>query len=100
MPLYRHAKEPFKVGSLRTKTWRTLETNLAQDDPKWNQRCSQYWSLQERLFGVRMSQFVMVADNSQGFVSTYSAVLGVLPGERTHDKTLVPVEAANLPSVA
>lgn len=97
--IYRQAKEPFVKGALRLKTWRTLEANLAQDDPTWSARCSQYWSLQERLFGVRMSPFVMTIDNDQGFVSTFSAVLEVLPGERTHDKSLVPVAAANLRSV-
>lgn len=99
MALYRKPKEPFIVGVLRTKTWRSLEPNLSQDDKRWQARCSQFWTLQERLYGVKMSPFAMLVDNNEGFVSTYSTVLEILPGERTDDFSRVPVESAQVPSV-
>lgn len=99
MATYRKAKDPFIVGALRTKTWRSLEPNISQDDKRWQARCSQFWTLQERLYGVRLSAFVMLVDNNEGFVSTYSTVLEILPGERTLDYSRVPVESAQVPSV-
>lgn len=100
MSVYRRPTEPFIPGALRTKTWRSLEPNLSQDDKRWQARCSQYWSLQARLYGIRFSSFAMIVDNNEGFVSTYAAVLEVLPGERTDDFSRVPIEAAQIPSVA
>lgn len=94
--LYRQSKHPLVVGALRTKVWRTLEANLAADDAKWQARCKQYWELQERLYGLRMSDFAMLIDNNEGVVTTASVVLEVLPGERTTDFDRVPVEAAGV----
>lgn len=99
MTLYRQPKEPFEPGKMRVKTWRMFEVNVAQDDPIWAARCKQYWELQERLFGVKMSDFTMLVDNNEGFVSTYSVCMDVLPGERTTDYERVPAQAAGVPSM-
>lgn len=99
MTLYRTPKEPFVPGELRLKSWRTLESNIAQDDPTWAARCKQYWELQERLYGVKLSNFTMAVDNNEGFVSTYTVCVEVLPGERTFDDSRVPVAAAGVASL-
>ena len=100
MTLYRKAREPFIVGTMRTKTWRSLEPNISDTDKRWARRCSQYWTLQSRLYGVEFSPFVMLVDNKDGFVSTYSTVMAVLPGQRTEDFSLVPIQSAEVQSVA
>lgn len=100
MTVYREPKNHFKVGDLRTKTWRTLESNVAEDDARWRERCAQYWTLQSRLYGVVMSSFAMLVDNSIGCVSTYSTVLAIMPGERTLDYSRVPIGQAEVESVA
>lgn len=100
MSVYRQPKEPFVIGELRTKTWRTLQQDIAQNDKTWAARCAQYWNLQARLYGVQLSNFAMLVDNHDGFVSTYATVLDVLPGERTLDYSRVPVEAAGIGSLA
>lgn len=98
--MFRKPRQPFVVGELRTKTWRTLEPNVTEADKRWQTRCSQYWTLQARLYGVVFSPYVMLVDNREGFVSTYATVLGIIPGERTSDYSLVPVQSAEVPSVA
>lgn len=103
MTVYRLPKEapvPGQPSALRLKTWRTLPGMvIAQDDKLWAARCKQYWELQGRLFGWRMSDFTMIVDATEGFVSTYCTVLEVLPGERTADHSRVPVEATGVQSV-
>ncbi len=99
MTVYRKPREAFEPGALRMKSWRTLEANIAQDDKTWAARCKQYWELQERLYGVRLSNFTMLVDNNEGFVSTYCVVLEVLPGERTADHSRVPIAAAGVGSL-
>ncbi len=92
--LYRAAKRPFKRGDLRTKAWAAiLPPAVAQDDPLWRERCRQYWQRQERLYGVRLSDFGMFLDPVEGVVVTFATVLDVLPGERTTDHDQVPVTA-------
>ena len=98
--VFRKAKRPFIKGELRTKTWRSLEPNIREDDKRWAARCAQYWTLQQRLFGVIFSPYVMLVDNKDGFVSTYATVMEVLPGERTSDFSRVPADGAEVPSVA
>lgn len=100
MATYRKPREPFVPGSLRTKTWRSLEPNISETDKRWGERCGQYWTLQARLYGVVFSPFVMLVDNQNGFISTYATVMEVLPGERTSDYSLVPISSAEVVSLA
>lgn len=84
-------KGPIHVGQLRSMAWRAvLPPVVAQDDPQWTARCKEYWQLQERLYGLRMSDFTMIIDADEGVVVTFSTVLDVLPGERTLDYDRVP----------
>lgn len=99
MSLYRKPKRPFEIGELRMKTWRTLETTVSQNDPTWQARCEQYWNLQARLYGIRLSDIAMIVNNNEGFVSTFSVVMEILPGERTEDYSRVPVESAQIASM-
>ena len=99
MATYRKPKEPFVVGEMRVKSWRILEPNVQDTDRRWRRRCQQYWTLQSRLYGVELSPLAMLVDNTNGAVSTYSTVLEILPGERTADYSLVPIESAQVESV-
>lgn len=97
--LYRLPKEPFEPGKLRTKTWNAqFEPPTGEDDIKWSARARQYWELQERLYGVRFSNFTMMVSEMQGgalshpLVTTVAVVLEVLPGERTFDYSRVTPE--------
>lgn len=92
MTLYRAPrKNAFEVGQLRSMAWSALlPAVVAQDDPTWRARCMEYWERQERLYGLRMSDFIMVLDAAEGVVVTWSTVLDVLPGERTSEWERVP----------
>lgn len=102
MTLYRLPKAPFVEGELRMKSWNAmLQPPTGDTDIVWSKRCKDYWELQERLYGIRLSDFTMFTGhvpNERGghdpVVSTYAVVLEVLPGERTTDYSLVPVEMA------
>lgn len=91
MSVYRQAIHPYAIGELRMKAWSAiLPPVVAQDDPTWAKRCKDYWELQQRLFGVVLSDFMMIIDANEGVVCTYATVLDVLPGERTLDYSRVP----------
>lgn len=99
MSLYRAMKRPAQVGELRMRSWNaSLHPPAAEDDPLWVKRCKDYWELQARLYGLRMSDFAMLIGEEDGLlgpfpvVSTYSTVLEVLPGERTSDYSRVTAE--------
>lgn len=97
MTLYRRPKNDPTLGALRCKTWKTLPgMDVAPDNPLWEERCRQYWTLQGRLYGWKMSAFTMAYDNELGMVSTYCCITEVLPGERTEEFWRVPVESAQL----
>lgn len=87
MAVYRlPRKGPIAVGQLRSMAWSAiLPPVVSQDDPTWSARCKDYWERQERLYGVRLSDFMMILDADEGTVSTFATVLDVLPGERTDD---------------
>lgn len=92
MALYRKPMHEPKVGDLRCKTWSTLPgLGLSPEDPLWADRCRQYWELQGRLYGWKMSAYTMAYDMSEGFVSTYCTILEILPGERTDEHWRVTV---------
>lgn len=92
MSVYRlPRKGPILAGQLRSMAWRAiLPPVVSQDDPTWAARCKGYWERQERLYGVRLSDFMMILDAEEGAVSTFATVLEVLPGERTDDWSRVP----------
>jgi hypothetical protein len=101
MPLYRKPSKPAYAhphpDSLRMKSWKTLPgMDIAPDDPVWGARCKQFWELQARLYGWRLSDFTMAYDNEHGFVSTYCVLLEIMPGERTAEHHRVPVESAGI----
>lgn len=74
--------------------WRALlPPTVAQDDPLWAKRCKEYWERQERLYGMRLSNFTMILNSDEMIVATYAVVMDVLPGERTNDYSKVPVTA-------
>lgn len=88
----RHIYRPTtcRKGQLRCKTWK-LPFYFGENDgtsPLWEQRAREYWERQEQLFGLVMSNFTNLveppnpATGEPGYVSTYSTVLEVLPGER------------------
>lgn len=87
-------KGPITEGELRTRTWRLDILDVggvtAQDDPVWTKRCKEYWELQERLYGLKMSDFTMIVSNDEGVVVTAAVVLDILPGTRTSDWSKVP----------
>ena len=87
MTVYRlPRKGPIAKGQLRSMSWRAiLPPVVSQDDPTWAARCKGYWERQERLYGIRLSDFMMILDADEGTVSTFATVLDVLPGERTDD---------------
>ncbi len=96
MSLYRKPKEPAVVGDLRDKSWQTLPgMDVAPDDPVWAARCEQYWTLQSRLYGWKLSGYALSYD-PEGFVSTYTTIAEILPGERTDEHWRVPVESAQV----
>lgn len=91
MTLYRKPTRPFKQGQLRMKAWRALlPPTPRQDDPTWTERCKQYWELQERLYGIKLSDFTMILNANEGVVATYAVVMDIMPGERTLDIGRVP----------
>lgn len=107
MTLYRKPKNSTAAGDLKVKSWQTLPgLDVAPDDPIWEARCRQYWELQARLFGWRMSGFsfaydtVTEAGQTHGFVSTYCVVVEILPGERTEVWERVPAQSAQIGSMA
>lgn len=85
--VYRLGRADPKVGELRTRTWRCLVAPAGEADPQWAQRCADYWHTQERLYGLRMSDFLMTYDVELGVITTASTVLAVLPGRRVRDHT-------------
>lgn len=92
--LYR--KTSAREGELRFKSWNAMfEPPTGPDDVKWAARAKQYWELQERLYGLRLSDFALLVDEVDTtvgrapVVTTVVTVLEVLPGERTSDYSRV-----------
>lgn len=83
------AKHKPEVGELRMRSWRWIVPPTHDTDRVWAKRCKDYWDRQERIYGMRLSDFTMLIDWEGGFVSTYAVVLTVMPGERTANKQRV-----------
>lgn len=88
--VFRPLASPAHVGQLRTKTW-AMDIYLGPGDeqsPVWAKRCREYWERQQQLYGLVMSDFTMAVEppdpktGKPAFISTYSSVLAILPGER------------------
>lgn len=87
--VYRLGRADPKVGELRTKSWQCLIPPAGDRDALWTKRCADYWHTQERLYGLKMSDFGMIYDTLDGLgvVTTFSTVLGIRPGRRVRDYT-------------
>ena len=101
MAIYRKAILPFEKDQLRMKTWRAILPNGPDEqDPLWSARCKEYWELQQRVYGVKLTDFTMLmdaeGDGFSGFVSTYAVVVDVFPGERTSDVSRITAAHARL----
>ena len=80
---FEQARTPFKVGQLRSKTWRAPFTNGLTDI--WRRRCMEYWERIEKRYGVIFSEprNDWVDDPIEGpCVSTFATPLAIVPGER------------------
>lgn len=87
---FRPMKNPAYPGELRSKTW-ALEVYLGPNDeisPVWQERIATYWERQMQLYGIVMGDFTIAieppdpATGKPAFLTTWSVVLAVLPGER------------------
>lgn len=78
---YRAMKVPPKAGQVRTKSWRILIAT-EEDDPTWAKRAQEYWERQERVYGLKMSNFTLMVDHELMAITTVSIVAEVLPGAR------------------
>lgn len=87
---FRQMKNPAHVGQLRTKTWAmpVFITDRDGESPLWQERSRTYWERQQHLYGLVMSNFTNLVEppdpveGKPAFLSTYSVVLAILPGER------------------
>lgn len=76
----------FRKNQIRRKAWRLdpleIEPLDIQASAKWRDRAKTYWRRQERLYGVKHSDFTLQYDAANRTVYTHSMVLAVLPGQR------------------
>jgi len=79
---FKKLAKPATVGQLRSKTVATLVPPTGDDDPLWRERFREYWELQEKVYGLRMSDFTYVYDDDIQMVTSFSTVLEVLSGTR------------------
>lgn len=80
---FEQARVPFKVGQLRTATWKAPFTHGMTDI--WRRRCIEYWERIEKRFGVILSEpkYDWSDDPVHGpCVTTYATPLAIIPGER------------------
>jgi hypothetical protein len=87
---YRPMKNPAHAGQVRSKTW-AMHVFLTENDyqsPLWQKRLREYWERQGQLYGLEMSDFTASieppdpATGKPAFITTWSVVKAVLPGER------------------
>lgn len=104
---YRQPKKPFRIGGWRVKHWQAVLPPDGLDDPVWVKRAVDYWELQEKTFGIKLSpgtlsMNVITQDGQpdQIVVSTSAMVLDILPGHRTPDFKLPQVAAQQAASEA
>lgn len=80
---FEQAAVPFKVGQLRSKTWRAPFTHGLTTI--WRQRCNEYWERVEKRYGVIVSEprNTWADDPVLGpVVVTFATPLAIVPGER------------------
>ncbi len=84
--VWKAMKKPAIVGRVRHKMWRYLIPPTGEDDPHWAENCRKYWELQERTYGLKMSNFTIAIDWGEGVVITYALIERVLEGRRLNDR--------------
>lgn len=80
--VYRLMANPPEPRQLRAKTWRYLIEPVHEQDPLWIKRAKDYWELQEKIYGLEMSDFTLAIDRELQVVTTFSAILRVKLGKR------------------
>lgn len=83
--VWKAMKKPAHVGDIRVVERAYLIPPNSSDDPVWVKRMSDYWMLQERTYGLKMTHFTMVVDPERGTVRSYSGIMAILPGKRLVD---------------
>ena len=83
--VWKAMKRTPRQGQVRHKMWRYLVPPSGEADPAWAKRCADYWELQERTYGVKMSNFTIAIDWIEGVVITYAVIERVLEGRRLTD---------------
>ena len=76
----------FRKNQIRRKAWQLAPLEIPVEDvqasAKWRARAKAYWQRQERIYGVKHSDFTLQMDAPNRTVYTHSMVLDVLPGVR------------------
>lgn len=90
--IFRASKRPPEINELRARSWSFLLPPESETDPVWVERCKRYWELQERLYGLRFSDFVMFVDYGNEIVTTCAYVMDIMPGQREPNYTPVWLE--------
>ncbi len=80
--VWKTMENPPIVGRVRHKMWRWLIPPAGEADTVWAERCRAYWELQERTYGLKMSNFTLAIDWDEGVLITYAVVEAILPGRR------------------
>lgn len=75
------ANEP-EPRQLRSKTWRYLIEPIGDHDPMLAAQAKNYWELQEKIYGLEMSDFTISVDRELRTFTTFSVIKRVKPGKR------------------
>ena len=75
------ANEP-EARQLRAKSWRYMIEPIHEQDPLWVKRAREYWELQEKVYGIEMSDFTLAIDRELNVITTFSVIKRVKPGKR------------------
>jgi hypothetical protein len=75
-------RHPAKVGQTRTMKWSTLVPPSGPEDKMWTERCTNYWTRQAEVYGLKFSAFTFWFNPRDNTVVTAAQVVDILPGER------------------
>lgn len=70
----------WKVGTLLTKTWQAPIVHGVT--AIWAERCRGYWERIEQRYGVVLTDHRNAYDDETGTITTFAAILVILPAER------------------